>query len=64
MTPKSKPTQKRTKADGIPKAKRQVTGKDMRKVKGGLAADLVSKTTTERLSSASGKCFSYSKALN
>jgi len=64
MAPKSKSTQKRTKADDIPKAKRQVTGKDMRKVKGGLAADLVSKTSKERLSLASGKCFDYSKALN
>jgi len=62
MVPKSKRTQKRTKADDIPKAKRQVTGKDMRKVKGGLAADLV--TSKERLSLASGRCFDYSKALN
>ena len=37
MAPKSKTAQKRTKAKEIPKSKKQMTGKDMRKVKGGLA---------------------------
>jgi hypothetical protein len=37
MATKSKTTQKRTKAKDIPKSKKQMTGKDMRKVKGGQA---------------------------
>ena len=37
MATKPKATKKRTKVKEIPKSKRQMTGKDMRKVKGGLA---------------------------
>lgn len=36
MATKSKATKKRTKVKDNPKAKREMTGKDMRKVKGGL----------------------------
>jgi hypothetical protein len=35
MATKSKASKKRTKVKEIPKSKRELTGKDMRKVKGG-----------------------------
>lgn len=36
MATKSKASKKRTKVKNIPKSKRELTGKDLRKVKGGL----------------------------
>ncbi len=50
MATKSKASKKRTKVKDIPKSKRELTGKDMRKVKGGLAAQQLSKTSKDRAS--------------
>ena len=48
MATKSKATKKRTKVKEIPKSKRQITGKDMRKLKGG-QANSVGKTDKDKI---------------
>ena len=40
MAKKAKAATKRTKAKEIPKSKKQMTGKDMRKIKGGLTQQI------------------------
>ena len=49
MAKKAKVATKRTKTKAIPKSKKQMTGKDMRKIKGGLATT-PSKTDKDKLS--------------
>lgn len=45
MATKSKASKKRTKVKDIPKSKRELTGKDMRKVKGGVAQKKSTRTS-------------------
>jgi len=43
-----KPSTKRTEVKDIPKSKRELTGKDLRKVKGGLAAQELSRASEDQ----------------